>query len=99
MGVALLLALRFHRKTAWALVALFAIQFPITSTTGRLILCGIYAAVAAAGFIANRGHVRTALGAPFQNNELNRDQDNVHVGDQPGTSAQRPAALVDFECA
>ena len=32
MGVALILALRFHRYTAWALLALFAVQFPITST-------------------------------------------------------------------
>ena len=43
MGVALILALRFHRYTAWALLALFVVQFPITSTHGRLILCGVYA--------------------------------------------------------
>ncbi|GAC1410863.1 MAG: hypothetical protein NVSMB60_32570 [Mycobacterium sp.] len=34
MDVALILALRFHRYTAWALLALFAVQFPITSTAG-----------------------------------------------------------------
>jgi cation:H+ antiporter len=49
MGVALSLALRFQRYTAWALLALFAVQFPITSTAGRLILCGVYAALAIAG--------------------------------------------------
>src|ERR1700712_1424966 len=32
MGVAMILALRFHRHTAWALLALFMVQFPITST-------------------------------------------------------------------
>ena len=43
MGVALILALRFNRATAWALLVLFVVQFPITSTHGRLVLCGIYA--------------------------------------------------------
>ena len=54
MGVALILALRFHRGTAWALLGLFVVQFPITSTSGRLLLCGIYTAVAIAGLIINR---------------------------------------------
>jgi cation:H+ antiporter len=65
MGVALILALRFHRYTAWALLALFAVQFPITSTTGRLILCAVYAALAVAGLIVNRRHLMTTLTAPF----------------------------------
>jgi cation:H+ antiporter len=65
MGVALILALRFHRSTAWALLVLFAVQFPITSTTGRLILCAVYAALAVAGLIVNRRHLMTTLTAPF----------------------------------
>ena len=65
MGVALILALRFHRGTAWALLALFVIQFPITSTHGRLILCGVYAVLAVAGVIVNRRHVIATLRAPF----------------------------------
>jgi len=65
MGVALILALRFHRGTAWALLALFVIQFPITSTHGRLILCGVYAVLAVAGLIVNRRHVVATLRAPF----------------------------------
>ena len=65
MGVALILGLRFHRRTAWALLAMFAIQFPITSTTGRLILCGIYAALAVAGLIINRRHLTATVRAPF----------------------------------
>lgn len=65
MGVALILALRFHRGTAWALLALFVIQFPITSTHGRLILCGVYAVLAVAGLIVNRRHVIVTLRAPF----------------------------------
>ena len=34
MGVALILALRCHRYTAWALLALFAVQFPSAPQPG-----------------------------------------------------------------
>lgn len=66
MGVALILALRFHRATAWALLALFVIQFPITSTHGRLILCGVYGVLAIAGLIVNRRHVIATIRSPFR---------------------------------
>src|ERR1700733_247873 len=66
MGIALILSLRFHRYTAWALLALFVVQFPITSTEGRLILCGVYAALAVAGLVVNRRHLVPTLRAPFQ---------------------------------
>ena len=65
MGVAMILALRFHRGTAWALLALFAVQFPLTSTEGRLALCGVYAAVAVVGLVLNRKHLVPTLRAPF----------------------------------
>lgn len=65
MGVALILALRFHRASAWALLALFAIQFPLTSTHGRLILCGAYTALAIAALIINRRHLIATIRAPF----------------------------------
>jgi cation:H+ antiporter len=65
MGVALILALRFHRATAWALLVLFVAQFPIASTQGRLLLCGIYTAVAIAGLIINRRHLAATVRAPF----------------------------------
>lgn len=65
MGVALILALRFHRYTAWALLALFLVQFPINTTEGRLALAGVYAVVAVAGLIVNRRHVLPTLRAPF----------------------------------
>jgi cation:H+ antiporter len=65
MGVALILALRFSRYSAWGLLALFAVQFPITTTTGRLILCGVYATVAIVAFVVNRRHLRATLTAPF----------------------------------
>jgi cation:H+ antiporter len=65
MGVALILALRFNRAAAWALLGLFIVQFPITSTSGRLALCGIYAAVAVAGLIINRRYLAATVQAPF----------------------------------
>ena len=65
MGVALILGLRFHRATAWALLVLFVVQFPINSTHGRLLLCGIYTAVAIAGLIINRRHLAATVRAPF----------------------------------
>ena len=66
VAVALILSLRFHRSTAWLLLALFAVQFPITSTTGRLALCGGYAALAVVGQIINRRHLLATLRAPFE---------------------------------
>ena len=65
MGVALILALRFRPAAAWALLGLFVIQFPISSTQGRLLLCGSYAAVAVAGLLINRRHLAATLKAPF----------------------------------
>lgn len=65
MGVALILSLRFHRATAWLLLALFVVQFPITSTTGRLVLCGVYGALTVVGLIINRRHIVATLRAPF----------------------------------
>jgi cation:H+ antiporter len=73
MGIALILSLRFHRYTAWALLALFVVQFPITSTDGRLILCGVYAALAVAGLAVNRRHLVPTLRAPFQRQESSED--------------------------
>lgn len=78
MGVALILSLRFHRYTAWTLLALFLVQFPITSTTGRLVLCGIYGALTVAGVIINRRHVAATLRAPFV------DPGNGHLGVSAG---------------
>jgi cation:H+ antiporter len=65
MGVALILALRFNRGAACTLLGLFVVQFPIFSTQGRLLLCGVYAAVAIAALIINRRHVAGTLTAPF----------------------------------
>jgi cation:H+ antiporter len=65
MGVGLILALRFHRATAWALLGLFLVQFPINSTHGRLLLAGGYAVLAVAGLAFNRRHLVATVRAPF----------------------------------
>lgn len=65
MGVALILALRFPPNAAWALLALFVVQFPLTSTHGRLTLCAVYTTIAAIALIVNRRHLLPTLRAPF----------------------------------
>ncbi|WP_082280098.1 sodium:proton exchanger [Mycobacterium colombiense] len=65
MGLALILALRFHRSAACTLLGLFVVQFPIFSTQGRLLLCGVYTAVAIGALIINRRHLVATVGAPF----------------------------------
>ncbi|OBA61152.1 sodium:proton exchanger [Mycobacterium sp. 1100029.7] len=65
MGVAVILALRFSRTSAWALLVLFLVQFPISSTVGRLVLCGVYGLIAVGGLIVNRRHVAATVRAPF----------------------------------
>ncbi|MCV7093425.1 sodium/calcium exchanger protein [Mycobacterium interjectum] len=65
MGVALILGLRFHRASAAALLVLFVVQFPIVSTPGRLVLCGVYTAVAIVGLIVNRRYLVSTVRAPF----------------------------------
>lgn len=65
MGVALILALRFHRTTAWALLGLFAAQFAVPSTAGRLLLSGVYGVIALAGLIINRRQLAATVAAPF----------------------------------
>ena len=82
MGVALILGLRFHRATALALLALFAVQFPMTSTHGRLILCAVYGVLAIAGFVINRRHVIATAAAPFTGHTL-RHAAQPHHHDHP----------------
>jgi cation:H+ antiporter len=66
MGLALILSLRFRRAAAWALLVLFVVQFPVSWTQGRLLLSGVYTAVAIVGLIVNRRHLLATLGAPFR---------------------------------
>jgi cation:H+ antiporter len=65
MGVALILGLHFYRSAAAALLVLFVVQFPIVSTQWRLLLCGVYTAVAVVGMIINRRYLLATFQAPF----------------------------------
>jgi cation:H+ antiporter len=65
MGVALILGLRFRRWAAWALLSLFVVQFPITSTEGRVLLSAVYVAITVAALIVNRRQLVPTLLAPF----------------------------------
>lgn len=83
MGVALILALRFHRGAALALLGLFVVQFPITSTHGRLLLCGVYAAVALAALIRYRRHLPATLRAPFVGTAVRHSGHPLHPVPDP----------------
>jgi cation:H+ antiporter len=66
MGVAIIIALRFHRWAAIALVALFAVQFFITGTTGRYVLSGVHIAIAIVALWIHRHSILPTLTAPFR---------------------------------
>jgi cation:H+ antiporter len=66
MGVAIILALRFHWTWAVGLAGLFALQFFVTSTDGRYVLSAIQVAIAAVAFWIHRHDIVPTLRAPFQ---------------------------------
>ena len=83
MGVALILALRFSRASAWALLGLFVVQFPITGTPGRLILCGIYGVIAIGGLIVNRRYLAATVQAPFLGTAIRHTGHPHHESESP----------------
>jgi cation:H+ antiporter len=84
MGVALILALRFRGTAAWALLVLFIVQFPIVTTQGRLVLCGIYTVVAIAGLIINRRYLLATVRAPFVGRAIRHSGRPHRAEDDPG---------------
>lgn len=66
LGVAIIIALRFHRWSAIALVALFAVQFFVTDTSGRWVLSGVHVVVAVVVLWINRRDILPTLSAPFR---------------------------------
>ncbi|WP_437386793.1 sodium:proton exchanger [Plantibacter flavus] len=66
MGVAILVSLRFHRWSAIALVALFAVQFFVTDTSGRYVLSIIHLAIAAVVLFVHRREILPTITAPFR---------------------------------
>ena len=66
LGVAIILALRFHWAPALGLAALFGLQFFVTDTSGRYILSAIQAVLAIVFLILHRGDILPTLAAPFR---------------------------------
>lgn len=66
LGVAIIIALRFHLASAVGLFALFAVQFAVTDTTGRYVVSAIQLLVAAIVLIRNRRAIWPTLVAPFR---------------------------------
>ncbi|HEY0227786.1 MAG TPA: sodium:proton exchanger [Mycobacterium sp.] len=83
MGVALILALRFSRASAWALLGLFVVQFPITSTAGRLVLCGVYGVIAIGGLVVNRRYLAATVQAPFLGTAIRHSGHPHHESESP----------------
>lgn len=66
LGVAIIIALRFHRWSAIALVALFAVQFVVTDTSGRWVLSVVHLVAAVVVFWVHRSSILPTLAAPFR---------------------------------
>lgn len=66
MGVAIIIGLRFHRWSAIALAAIFAVQFFVTDTTGRYALSAVQVLIAVGLLIAHRRDIGATLAAPFR---------------------------------
>ncbi|MEV8241790.1 hypothetical protein AB0O90_16220 [Microbacterium testaceum] len=66
MGVAIIMALRFHWWSAASLAAIFAVQFFVTDTGGRYVLSGVQIAIAVVALIVHRRSVLPTLAAPFR---------------------------------
>lgn len=83
MGVALILGLRFSRVAACALLVLFFVQFPLVSTRERLLLCGVYVAVAVVGLVINRRHLAVTFRAPFVGTAIRHSGRPHHDAESP----------------
>lgn len=66
MGVAIIVALRFHRWAAVALVALFAVQFFVTDETGRYVLSIVHIVIAGFALVLHRRDILPTVTAPFR---------------------------------
>ncbi|WP_053353991.1 sodium:proton exchanger [Leucobacter musarum] len=87
LGVAIILALRFHWFSAIGLAALFALQFVITDTSGRYVLSAIQAVLAIAFLVMHRRAILPTLAAPFRrtqpSNSVKHDSDDDPVSREP----------------
>ena len=61
LGFAVLVGLRFHMRSAIALLALFAVQFAFPGTTARLVIAAIYAVLALVVLVMRRRELMTVM--------------------------------------
>jgi len=61
LGFAVLVGLRFHVRSAIALLALFAVQFAFPGTTARLVIAAIYAVLALVVLVMRRRELMTVM--------------------------------------
>ncbi|SDQ27495.1 cation:H+ antiporter [Curtobacterium sp. UNCCL20] len=66
LGVAIIIALRFHRWSAIALAVLFAVQFAVTDTNGRWVLSVVHLVAAVVVLWINRRDIVPTVTAPFR---------------------------------
>jgi cation:H+ antiporter len=93
MGVAIIIALRFHRRTAFALAALFAVQFLVADPAGRYILSAIQIAIAIAALAIHRKDIVPTLAAPFRRApEEDPEPSPAEPPKPPGQTLARPRA-------
>ena len=81
LGVAIILALRFHWWSAIGLAALFGVQFLITDTTGRYVLSAIHLALTIGFLVAHRHSILPTLVATFH--------------EQPAVDQDEPKTVMD----
>lgn len=74
LGVAIILALRFHWAPALGLAALFGLQFFVTDTSGRYILSAVQAILAIVFLILHRKDILPTLAAPFRRPQADPDE-------------------------
>lgn len=74
LGVAIIIALRFHWWSALGLATLFAAQFVVTDTAGRYVLSVIQLFFALGFLIIHRHHIAPTLAAPFRRPEVHPDR-------------------------
>ena len=83
LGVAIILALRFHWAPALGLAALFGLQFFVTDTSGRYILSAIQAVVAIVFLILHRHDIFPTLAAPFRRQQADSGGSDIAEAAEP----------------
>ena len=89
LGVAIILALRFHWAPALGLAALFGLQFFVTDTSGRYILSAVQAILAIVFLILHRKDILPTLAAPFRRPQADPDE----VGPAEAAEPQRESIV------